>query len=108
MSQRDYEPGVAGFGAKCAEDAPKRELQVRGALNTLENRLHETSEKVRRLQDRLNPVLRPLPAVGGQGNAPSNAVIPPKAPMACQVEMLVNVAETAIAGLNEILESLEV
>ena len=81
---------------------PKQPPAIAMALEHLEKELHGLRESVRMLEQRLAPVMRPVPESPGTSSCGSAG-----SPLACQIESLTHLLRMSSADVRGMLDCLE-
>ena len=90
------------LGAMPKQHAPVQPPAIGMALEHLEKELHGLRESVRMLEQRLAPVMRPVPEVNGASSCGSAG-----SPLACQLESLTHLLRMSSADVRIMLDCLE-
>jgi hypothetical protein len=90
------------LGAMPKQHAPVQPPAIGMALEQLEKELYGLRESVRTLEQRLAPVMRPVPEVNGASSCGSAG-----SPLACQLESLTDLLRMSSADVRIMLDCLE-
>jgi hypothetical protein len=86
-----------------SQHIPVQPPAIAMALEQLEKELHCLRELMRLLEQRLSPVMRPVPETGTTtGHGPSTG-----SPLACQIEAMTHLAARSSADVRGMLDCLE-
>jgi len=90
------------LGAMHKQHVPVQPPAIAVALEHLEKELHGLRESVRMLEQRLAPVMRPMPETAGASTCGSAG-----SPLACQIESLTHLLRMSSADVRGMLDCLE-